>query len=238
MKGTKIRHWLVALAVLMLFCGTAQAGSYNIRVQGDMNAKDAVYSQNITGAFTTNFPDTKFEIFLRSEVFQFKWGKGCYAEVGVHPMNSNLLPPNWFTAMYTWTPAKGDEPKTDVEVQRYCIEVALGKMMDAEVADVWPAYAKAPNAHAKAGVLPEAEPAPAAQKSSASASSSRFSTRCNNMSCVRTYEGGKTVAFQACMNPATMLPMMGGNISNGRGDCSGTDSGGNIYGMGHMPGMN
>ena len=60
----------------------------------------------------------------------------------------------------------------------------------------------------------------------------RFTTYCNNASCVRRYNNGTSVHFTACINPADGQPMLNAPIRNGVGSCSGTDSDGNIYGTG------
>ena len=60
----------------------------------------------------------------------------------------------------------------------------------------------------------------------------RFTTYCNNASCVRRYSNGTSVHFTACINPADGQPMLNAPIRNGVGSCSGTDSDGNIYGTG------
>ena len=60
----------------------------------------------------------------------------------------------------------------------------------------------------------------------------RFTTDCDNMSCVRHYSNGAVIHFTACMNPADMEPMDGAPVVDGQGACSGTDAEGNFYGMG------
>lgn len=60
----------------------------------------------------------------------------------------------------------------------------------------------------------------------------RFSTDCDNMSCVRRYSNGAVIHFTACMNPADMEPMDSAPVVDGQGACSGTDAEGNFYGMG------
>jgi hypothetical protein len=60
----------------------------------------------------------------------------------------------------------------------------------------------------------------------------RFTTYCNNASCVRRYSNGTSVHFTACINPADGQPMLNAPIRNGVGSCSGTDSDGNLYGTG------
>lgn len=64
----------------------------------------------------------------------------------------------------------------------------------------------------------------------------RFTTDCDNMSCVRRYSNGVIIHFTACMNPADMEPMDSASVVDGQGRCSGTDAEGNIYGMGSVGG--
>ncbi|EUC15016.1 hypothetical protein [Paraburkholderia hospita] len=54
----------------------------------------------------------------------------------------------------------------------------------------------------------------------------RWATRCNNASCVRTYDDGRRVAFTACINPSTGLA-----FDNIDGSCSGVDMSGHLMGM-------
>lgn len=61
--------------------------------------------------------------------------------------------------------------------------------------------------------------------------SGRFTTSCDNMACVRRYNDGAVIHFTACMNPADMAPMINAPVHDGQGECSGTDSEGNFYGM-------
>ncbi|MFC0351303.1 DUF4189 domain-containing protein [Undibacterium danionis] len=56
----------------------------------------------------------------------------------------------------------------------------------------------------------------------------RYSDLCQNSSCVRKYEDGRTQRYTACLNPATMLPM---NDPSKLGGCGGTDSQGNPFGL-------
>ena len=60
----------------------------------------------------------------------------------------------------------------------------------------------------------------------------RYTTDCDNMSCVRRYSNGAIIHFTACMNPADMEPMDDAPVVDGQGGCSGTDAEGNFYGMG------
>ncbi len=60
----------------------------------------------------------------------------------------------------------------------------------------------------------------------------RFTTYCNNASCVRRYSNGTSTHFTACINPADGQPMLNAPIHNGIGSCSGTDTEGNLYGTG------
>lgn len=60
----------------------------------------------------------------------------------------------------------------------------------------------------------------------------RFTTDCDNMSCVRRYSNGAVIHFTACMNPGDMDPMDNAPVKDGIGACSGTDADGNFYGMG------
>ncbi len=60
----------------------------------------------------------------------------------------------------------------------------------------------------------------------------RFTTDCNNASCVRRYSNGRILHFTACINPADLEPMINAPIVDGIGQCSGTDASGNFYGMG------
>lgn len=56
----------------------------------------------------------------------------------------------------------------------------------------------------------------------------RYSESCQNASCVRKYEDGRTQKYTACLNPATMLPM---NDPFKLGGCGGFDSQGHPFGM-------
>jgi hypothetical protein len=56
----------------------------------------------------------------------------------------------------------------------------------------------------------------------------RYSESCQNASCVRKYEDGRTQRYTACLNPATMLPM---NDPFKLGGCGGVDSQGHPFGM-------
>lgn len=59
----------------------------------------------------------------------------------------------------------------------------------------------------------------------------RYSESCENADCVRRYENGRTVRYTACLNPATSLPM---NDPSQLGGCGGTDSRGNVFGLGSL----
>jgi len=59
----------------------------------------------------------------------------------------------------------------------------------------------------------------------------RYADTCHNANCVRKYENGKTVRYTACVNPATALPM---NDPVRIGGCGGTDSRGNLFGVGGL----
>lgn len=56
----------------------------------------------------------------------------------------------------------------------------------------------------------------------------RYTESCQNASCVRKYEDGRTQRYTACLNPATMLPM---NDPFKLGGCGGVDSQGHPFGM-------
>ncbi|WP_322073813.1 DUF4189 domain-containing protein [Burkholderia cepacia] len=59
----------------------------------------------------------------------------------------------------------------------------------------------------------------------------RYTDSCRNADCVRRYENGRSVRYTACLNPATALPM---NDPTRMGGCGGTDSRGNLFGMGTL----
>ncbi|MDR6393509.1 DUF4189 domain-containing protein [Paraburkholderia phenoliruptrix] len=59
----------------------------------------------------------------------------------------------------------------------------------------------------------------------------RYADTCHNANCVRKYENGKTIRYTACLNPATSLPM---NDPVRLGGCGGSDSRGNLFGMGGL----
>jgi hypothetical protein len=59
----------------------------------------------------------------------------------------------------------------------------------------------------------------------------RYTESCRNADCVRRYQDGKTVRYMACLNPATGLPM---SDPSQLGGCGGTDSRGNIFGVGGL----
>ena len=57
-----------------------------------------------------------------------------------------------------------------------------------------------------------------------------YTQTCNNADCVRRYSDGRVVRYTACINPADGLPM---DDPNQPGGCGGTDSDGNVYGVGN-----
>lgn len=235
MKRDWIRNAMQLLLVFLGFhVGAAIAGDFHIDSSG-FSAHDSVFAENVTDGFTVNFPKTKFEIYIHSEEFDFDNGsKGCFAEVGVRLKNSNVVPPDIDSSMRIWQPSSSNPSIDGVDLQRACVAHVLQTLMGDKIGDVWPPYAHANNAQFKVGDPPAS--ATTVNPSQGRSQASDFTTQCNNMSCVRTYGDGSRVSFRACMNPASMLPMSNGKISNGVGDCSGTDSEGNFYGMGHVSG--
>ena len=230
----RLEKIVLALA-LLLITGTCCAGDFNVHVYGDFDANSPIIGQNVTDTFSKTFPAGKFEVFIHATLFTFQDKSGaCYAEVGVRPWHSSLQPKNLWDAMYEFTPDGMRKFRNDSDGEGDCVAHALDELMHAKLKEVWPPYVYEPDGNREAGFLPQAN---APQSSRAPVESAdRFTTKCSNLSCVRTYPNGQSVQFVACMNPETMLPMMNGNVANGRGDCSGVDSQGNPYGTGHLPG--
>lgn len=82
--------------------------------------------------------------------------------------------------------------------------------------------------------IPRNSAASQEEQSNSGPTGGRYTTRCNNMDCVRQYANGVTIHFVACMNPADMEPMINARVVDGQGECSGTDSDGNPYGVGSL----
>jgi hypothetical protein len=218
----------------------ALGGEFNVVVKGDISSNDSVFSEHVTSGFASNFQNRLFSIYVLSDTFHFKGGlRTCYASAGVIPRYTSFRPQATFDASRLFDASKKYASVSDGDLERLCIEDALDSLMNAEIGVVWPAWKNGPAAHRKAGddgaqtnVAP-----PSQMAENAKVSNAEYRTYCNNASCTRKYANGKTISFIACMNPATMLPMMSGNVSDGRGDCTGEDSAGNPYGVGHVGGM-